>query len=491
MAPKNQQVMSTIEKHLLISKCEKPYVIFNMACFKHLIFSKHYLDNGNVVRLSNNDITKLICEKGKWQPSIFKYYKKAIRDNKEELLNYLVPTFDGTMIPLFSLVGCGKCDFCRYKKTQQLQIRSLCESMYSTTRPLSLLLTYDDKHLPYEGVNKPDLQKFFKRLRIYLKRHPCSTQCGYKDNLRYFCCGEYGSKRQRPHYHLILWNFPDIIFHQSKYLMYRDLSNLFTDIWTNGRVFVKYTDDNEGSTTSGITYCVKYLNKEGCTPFRYVKDICDFTGEEIVRKESLNKPFVTFSRGRGKIQGLGSQWLNDHKEEILCNKHYKGKYTWCFNNEKITAPLPTYFIDKLLPRVSSIIPTEITDIFADFQKIIPYLYVHEDDIVLSRHKSVTEAITELNFKYWFLPQTDTHTHYYLFDDSFIIKTLSNLEKLFAYEVPQKLTRELVFARLKYSTEAQESIVTTKYSTFNGSLDEYYAIQSYYNKPINPKIPDDQ
>lgn len=46
----------------------------------------------------------------------------------------------------------------------------------------------------------PDLQNFVSKLRINLKRfyhveYPFKT----------FCCSEYGTKRQRPHFHLLLW----------------------------------------------------------------------------------------------------------------------------------------------------------------------------------------------------------------------------------------------------------------------------------------------
>lgn len=64
-----------------------------------------------------------------------------------------------------------------------------------------LTLTFNDEHLPLtNSVDKRDLQLFMKRLRKRL-RVP----------VRFFACGEYGTKNYRPHYHMILfgYDFPD------------------------------------------------------------------------------------------------------------------------------------------------------------------------------------------------------------------------------------------------------------------------------------------
>lgn len=57
-------------------------------------------------------------------------------------------------------------------------------------------LTYDVAHCPGGGnLNPKHLQDFIKRLRK-------STT----NKLRYYCCGEYGEKTGRPHYHLAIFN---------------------------------------------------------------------------------------------------------------------------------------------------------------------------------------------------------------------------------------------------------------------------------------------
>lgn len=62
-----------------------------------------------------------------------------------------------------------------------------------------ITLTYADDKLPRNGDLEPaELQRFIKRLRKKSNKA-----------LRYFACGEYGSRTARPHYHLALFGQPN------------------------------------------------------------------------------------------------------------------------------------------------------------------------------------------------------------------------------------------------------------------------------------------
>ena len=100
---------------------------------------------------------------------------------------------------------CGQCIGCRLERSRQWAVRCMHEaSLYPENSFLTL--TYDDAHLPVgRTLVKSDFQDFMKRLRksIVPKR------------VRYYHCGEYGEKFQRPHYHALLFGYssPDrIIF---------------------------------------------------------------------------------------------------------------------------------------------------------------------------------------------------------------------------------------------------------------------------------------
>lgn len=90
-------------------------------------------------------------------------------------------------------VPCGRCVGCQLQYSQDWAIRMVHETL---TAPAScfLTLTYRDEDLPDGGnLDKTHWQGFFKRLRYY---------CG---PLRFFHCGEYGSKSGRPHYHALVF----------------------------------------------------------------------------------------------------------------------------------------------------------------------------------------------------------------------------------------------------------------------------------------------
>lgn len=116
-------------------------------------------------------------------------------------------------------VPCGKCYHCKITKINEWVTRMVIQSKdskyvyfgtltYSSLKPTSCI--YDclpcnfDKNPTIKDPNfykdvpmvlrKDHVQKFFKRLR---------KNTGIK--LQYAYCGEYGSKKSRPHYHYIIW----------------------------------------------------------------------------------------------------------------------------------------------------------------------------------------------------------------------------------------------------------------------------------------------
>lgn len=101
-------------------------------------------------------------------------------------------------------VPCGKCIECNIDKARVWAYRIALEaSQYK--KNCMVTLTYNDEHLPVDrSVNPYHLQLFLKRLRKKI----------YPRKVRFFACGEYGAKRLRPHYHVILFgeDFEDKYF---------------------------------------------------------------------------------------------------------------------------------------------------------------------------------------------------------------------------------------------------------------------------------------
>lgn len=100
---------------------------------------------------------------------------------------------------------CGKCLACREGSAKIWRLR--CELEYFCWDTAAFVtLTYSREHLPdYSTLVPSHLSSFLKRLRKSLD---------YK--VRYFACGEYGSKFGRPHYHLIIFGLKKEDYHKVK-----------------------------------------------------------------------------------------------------------------------------------------------------------------------------------------------------------------------------------------------------------------------------------
>ncbi|AXH76340.1 MAG: replication initiator protein [Microviridae sp.] len=97
---------------------------------------------------------------------------------------------------------CGQCVNCRIQITADMTVRLVHESK-SHNRNSYLTLTYDKE--PEDGsLCHRHFQLFMKRLRQVTG-----------SRLKYYMCGEYGDKNDRPHYHCILfgYDFDDKRYH--------------------------------------------------------------------------------------------------------------------------------------------------------------------------------------------------------------------------------------------------------------------------------------
>ena len=100
-------------------------------------------------------------------------------------------------------LGCNQCIGCRSRLARDYAMRMLGEIEYQKSVGVNdfcfLTLTYSDENLPPENLlNIDDVTKFIHRYRKYCQRNRNNKV------FKYYVKGEYGSKTQRPHYHLII-----------------------------------------------------------------------------------------------------------------------------------------------------------------------------------------------------------------------------------------------------------------------------------------------
>ena len=201
---------------------------------------------------------------------------------------------------------CGKCMECCQAYSNMWAQRCMDEAKLHNSNCM-VTLTYETTDYK---LHKRDLQKFLKRLRRRIE----------PIKIRYYACGEYGSLKGRPHYHLIIFGwFPhDAEFVCKKKGVSYYGSKFLEEIWRNdeearqgGRQggFVSVTDINFKT----CRYCCKYLQK------------LDERCHEVM-------PFTVMSRK----PGIGAHSVTD--EMLLTGMMYcEGK----------SLPIPKFYVDKL------------------------------------------------------------------------------------------------------------------------------------------------
>lgn len=105
--------------------------------------------------------------------------------------------------PYYTL-NCGVCLYCQQQYSKGWATRLMLESKLHN-ESCFVTLTYNDANLPYNNsLQKRDVQLFIKRLRKKLA----------PKKIRYFLTGEYGGRKGRAHYHLVIFGYvpKDLVF---------------------------------------------------------------------------------------------------------------------------------------------------------------------------------------------------------------------------------------------------------------------------------------
>ncbi len=209
----------------------------------------------------------------------------------------------------FITVPCGKCPECRVNHAKEWALR--CSLHYAAlpdsekAKAWFITLTYDELHNP--GVLNPeDMTLFFKRLRKHFK----------DEKIKYFYCGEYGSKTFRPHYHLIIFGLP------------------ITDL--------------------------KFIKNNGFGDPLYTSDeICNIWGKGIIAIGELTYRSAAYTARYALkkndsdcyqrcSKGFGLEYFKKHQKDIISNLCI----TYSNEGRTLKAPIPRYFLKKYREVVS-------------------------------------------------------------------------------------------------------------------------------------------
>lgn len=176
------------------------------------------------------------------------------------------------------LLPCGSCVGCQISRAREWAIRCSLE-LQQHSRASFVTLTYSDRYVP-PTLSRDDLSKFLRSFRKKV------------GGLRFFGCGEYGERRERPHYHAILFG--------------SDNHEAAQRSWGKGFVTMDVVTPARISYVAG--YCAKKLGFH-----RPKGEEIDYATGEIY---SFQPPFLQMSRRPGIAGDFRSHWRSWRRSAI-------------------------------------------------------------------------------------------------------------------------------------------------------------------------------
>lgn len=217
----------------------------------------------------------------------------------------LIKNVDPIVYPNGLEVPCGKCLLCRQAKRREWAMRVLHESSMHKDNVFVTLTYKEDCLPPYYSLRKRDLQLFVKRLRKSIS----------PKKIRYYACGEYGDKTQRPHYHLIIFGL--------------GTSRCDKEVVMQNWPYADWEVDEIREKAFGIVepasidYVAQYINKKYSGDMEYEQYVA-LKREPVFKIASL---------------GIGRDWMYENKEYIEQNCH--------ITVNGVRHSIPRYYVDKL------------------------------------------------------------------------------------------------------------------------------------------------
>lgn len=185
---------------------------------------------------------------------------------------------------------CGKCHNCRINRKREWQSRLLLEA---ATAAFSSFVTLtigfeDEKHHPVSTyLDKPTCQRFIKRLREVVR--PVA--------IRYLLVGEYGERKGRAHYHMLLFSSSPIS------------ADVLANAWQQGAIHIGDVQQES------IDYCLAYVLKG--------PNLNGKLGPDEVCRRTAHPEFRLHSQGLGRDSLLHLCTTDPETGELLLNREFR------------------------------------------------------------------------------------------------------------------------------------------------------------------------
>lgn len=248
-------------------------------------------------------------------------YQSGIKENGKRQLDFSIKTAmikhkeENTV-----RIPCGKCLGCRMDYAKIWANRCMLEAK-SFKDNYFITLTYNDECIPIKNglhtLEPKDLQDFFKRIRRYWEYHYNWKKTENNPGIRFYACGEYGDRTQRPHYHALIFNMP-IPDKKPLFKNYQEdqifTSKIIEEIWGKGIISIGRL------SWETCAYTARYvMKKQKGMDHKYFKDkgiVPEFV--RMSRKPGIG--FTYYENNKDKIYETDEIFLSDGKGNVRTAK---------------------------------------------------------------------------------------------------------------------------------------------------------------------------
>lgn len=397
--------------------CSDPLIIRNPKLQYLLLTYRCYCVRGSWFYLSDSQLSDWYVHFPKWRFSPKRY--EVTKDNLSDF--YVFDVDSGAIYPMFVEVPCGHCLLCGSRRAAELRFRAVAETSTSSVTPLMVTLTYNPKYLPKFGVSKAALQLFFKRLRIRLQR------LGFDGKIKYFACSEYGKDTHRAHYHVVIWDFPS-----DRLDLFPNITSVLHFIEKCWSIYV-YDFDRKIWIYDpiGFAYCKPCDSGAFDYVMKYVTKPCPFV------PDGCNSTFYLMSHG------IGSAHCDKYRDFYLSNPEKLDiSVTDPINGSILTAPLPSYYVRRYFPTVSSRIPRHIRELFFQFLSNLRSRYTVVNALSRASSPDATSFLTSEFYPYLSPDERQVLDIYWplYFEGEFSLSVDYKLDHLYHCETDERLSR---------------------------------------------------
>lgn len=202
------------------------------------------------------------------------------------------------------------CWQCRARRVDDWVGRCVAESKTAMhTHSVSLTYGYDEHgnsdHVRTAILTYNDVRKFFWNLR----------NNGYK-KFRYFCVGEFGSRKGRAHWHLVIFWYQE----PPEQIQY-DTEKFSIKYWPEGFSYWQDVEADGGVAKSkAVRYVCKYLNKDA------KDDVSEYAGPYMSKKPPLGDEYFKHLAQTHVTKGVSPKTLHYSWPDLLDKKGRQKQY---------------------------------------------------------------------------------------------------------------------------------------------------------------------